>query len=203
MAEELAQCHPFSGNATVPCDNGSGYMLRGPCARARQCGNAKGDYPDPQEQAARSEQRRKCQDYRRGSPPPALPWTRSAMGTARRLPARFPLERHSAAVEPAQRMLSHPARQRPSSPPWHRAAPCRGRHLGGFKNKGKSATRTIKTAKEKGLATTPSCPLAVPGATWASVAAEGVCEGLSFFFFFSFLFFRKLLMCLPFRFIYN
>lgn len=38
MAEELAQCHPFRGNATVSCDSSSGYMLRGPCVRARQCG---------------------------------------------------------------------------------------------------------------------------------------------------------------------
>lgn len=67
MAAELAQCHPFSGNATAPCDRGSGYMLRGPCARARHCRRAKGDYPDPQEQTAGSDRRRKCQDYRRGS----------------------------------------------------------------------------------------------------------------------------------------
>uniref|UniRef100_A0A8C9J7Y0 Uncharacterized protein n=1 Tax=Panthera tigris altaica TaxID=74533 RepID=A0A8C9J7Y0_PANTA len=40
MAEELAQCHPFRGNATVSCDSSSGYMLRGPCMRARQCGKA-------------------------------------------------------------------------------------------------------------------------------------------------------------------
>lgn len=38
MAEELAQCHPFRGNATVSCDSSSGYMLRGPCMRARQSG---------------------------------------------------------------------------------------------------------------------------------------------------------------------
>lgn len=66
MAEELAQCHPFRGNATVSCDRSSGYMLRGPCTRARQCGKAKGDYPDPQERTASSNRRRKCQDYSLG-----------------------------------------------------------------------------------------------------------------------------------------
>lgn len=30
MAEELARCHPFRGNATVSCDSSSGYMLPGP-----------------------------------------------------------------------------------------------------------------------------------------------------------------------------
>lgn len=54
MAEELAPCHPFRGNATVSCDSSSGYMLQGPCMRARQCGKAKGDYPDPQERTASS-----------------------------------------------------------------------------------------------------------------------------------------------------
>lgn len=33
-------------------------------------------------------------------------------------------------MEPAQRMLSHPARQRPSSPPWHCSVPSRGRDPG-------------------------------------------------------------------------
>ena len=66
MAEELAPCHPFRGNATVSCDSSSGYMLRGPCMRARQCGKAKGDYPDPQERTASSNRRRECQDYSLG-----------------------------------------------------------------------------------------------------------------------------------------
>ena len=66
MAEELAPCHPFRGNATVSCDSSSGYMLQGPCMRARQCGKAKGDYPDPQERTASSNRRRKCQDYSLG-----------------------------------------------------------------------------------------------------------------------------------------
>lgn len=126
MAAELAQCHPFSGNATAPCDRGSGYMLRGPCARARQCGKAKGDYPDPQEQTAGSDRRRECQDYRPGSTA-ASPSSDArlcgdggspASDAQPGLPALFPpFKRHSAAVEPAQRMLSHPARQRPPSPP--------------------------------------------------------------------------------------
>lgn len=30
MAEELAPCHPFRGNATVSCDSSSGYMFPGP-----------------------------------------------------------------------------------------------------------------------------------------------------------------------------
>ncbi|VFV25991.1 Hypothetical predicted protein, partial [Lynx pardinus] len=34
--------------------------------RARQCGKAKGDYPDPQERTASSNRRRKCQDYSLG-----------------------------------------------------------------------------------------------------------------------------------------
>lgn len=123
MAAELAQCHPFSGNATAPCDRGSGYMLRGPCARARQCGKAKGDYPDPQEQTTGSNWRRKCQDYRLGfsAASPSSDARRGGDGGSPaqlRLPALFPpFKRHSAAVEPAQRMLSHPARQRPPSPP--------------------------------------------------------------------------------------
>uniref|UniRef100_A0A8B9EJI7 Uncharacterized protein n=1 Tax=Anser cygnoides TaxID=8845 RepID=A0A8B9EJI7_ANSCY len=148
MAEELAQCHPFSGNATVPCDNGGGYMLRGPCARARQCGNAKGDYPDPQEQTASSDRRRECQDYRRGSS------AASPSSDARTL---FP---------PLNVIL----------PQWSQHNGCfhtlRGRHLGVFKNKGKKETRTIKTAKEKTSTTNPLCPFSMPGATWASVAAE-------------------------------
>lgn len=42
--------------------------------------------------------------------------------------------------------------------------------------------RTINTAIEKTSSTNPLCPLSMPGATWASVAAEGVCVGLAFFF---------------------
>lgn len=34
--------------------------------RARQCGKAKGDYPDPQERTASSNRRRECQDYSLG-----------------------------------------------------------------------------------------------------------------------------------------
>ncbi|KFO24669.1 hypothetical protein H920_13974 [Fukomys damarensis] len=34
--------------------------------RARQCGKAKGDYPDPQERTASSNRRRQCQDYSLG-----------------------------------------------------------------------------------------------------------------------------------------
>lgn len=30
MADELARCHPLSGNATISCDIGSGYMSRRP-----------------------------------------------------------------------------------------------------------------------------------------------------------------------------
>lgn len=44
--------------------------------------------------------------------------------------------------------------------------------------------RTINTAIEKTSSTNPLCPLSMPGATWASVAAEGVFVGLAFFFFF-------------------
>lgn len=46
--------------------------------------------------------------------------------------------------------------------------------------------RTINTAIEKTSSTNPLCPLSMPGATWASVAAEGVCVGLALFFFFFF-----------------
>lgn len=46
--------------------------------------------------------------------------------------------------------------------------------------------RTINTAIEKTSSTNPLCPLSMPGATWASVAAEGVCVGLAFFFGFFF-----------------
>lgn len=42
--------------------------------------------------------------------------------------------------------------------------------------------RTINTAIEKTSSTNPLCPLSMPGATWASVAAEGVCVGFAFFF---------------------
>lgn len=54
MAEELARCHPFRGNATVSCDSSSGYMLRGPCMRARQCGKAREiiQTPTSEQQAA-------------------------------------------------------------------------------------------------------------------------------------------------------
>lgn len=54
--------------------------------------------------------------------------------------------------------------------------------LESLKNRGKREMRTIKTATEKTSTTTPLCPLSMPGATWASVAAEGVCVGLSLFF---------------------
>uniref|UniRef100_A0A8C4U5E9 Uncharacterized protein n=1 Tax=Falco tinnunculus TaxID=100819 RepID=A0A8C4U5E9_FALTI len=159
MAAELAQCHPFSGNATAPCDRGSGYMLRGPCARARQCSKAKGDYPDPQEQTAGSDRRRECQDYRPGSSAasPSLDACRCGAGGSPASAAQLglsalfpPFKRHSAAVD-------------------------RGRHLGVFKNKGKREMRTIKTATEKTSTTNPLCPFSMPGATWASVAAEGMC----------------------------
>lgn len=80
------------------------------------------------------------------------------------------------------------------------ALPSRGRHLGVFKNKWKREMRTINTAIEKTSSTNPLRPLSMPGATWASVAAEGVCVGLFFFWLFSFFFFgffppRKLLAC--------
>uniref|UniRef100_A0A663MSM8 Uncharacterized protein n=1 Tax=Athene cunicularia TaxID=194338 RepID=A0A663MSM8_ATHCN len=162
MAAELAQCHPFSGNATAPCDRGSGYMLRGPCARARQCGKARGDYPDPQEQTAGSDRRRECQDYRLGSstPPPAL----------------------------------HNSDFQHFFPPLNVILPQWSQHNGCFhtlQDKGRRLRhdtapemRTIKTATEKTSTTNPLCPFSMPGATWASVAAEGVCVGLSFFFFF-------------------
>lgn len=79
MAAELAQCHPFSGNATAPCDRSSGYMLRGPCAWARQCGKAKGDYPDPQEQAAGSDKGASARITDQTPPLQALPRTHTTM----------------------------------------------------------------------------------------------------------------------------
>lgn len=51
MAEELAQCHPFRGNATVSCDSSSGYMLPGPV-----CGPDSAVKPREIIQTPRSEQ---------------------------------------------------------------------------------------------------------------------------------------------------
>lgn len=51
MAEELARCHPFRGNATVSCDSSSGYMLPGPV-----CGPDSAVKPREIIQTPRSEQ---------------------------------------------------------------------------------------------------------------------------------------------------
>ncbi|KAH0513184.1 hypothetical protein LTLLF_208610 [Microtus ochrogaster] len=66
MAEELARCHPFRGNATVSCDSSSGYMLPGPV-----CGPDSAVKPREIIQTPRSEQQAatqgaKCQDYNPG-----------------------------------------------------------------------------------------------------------------------------------------
>lgn len=141
MAEELARCHPFRGNATVSCDSSSGYMLPGPV-----CGPDSAVKPREIIQTPRSEQPAATQGASARITTQAAPTMSPSLDPGSRLlgvwgsstPKKhkadfnhfFSFKLDSAAVEPAQRMFSHPARQRPLSPPWHCSVPSRGRDPG-------------------------------------------------------------------------
>lgn len=128
MAEELARCHPFRGNATVSCDSSSGYMLPGPV-----CGPDSAVKPREIIQTPRSEQQAATQGASARITTQAAPTMSPSLDPGSRLlgvwgsptPKKhkadfnhfFSFKLDSAAVEPAQRMFSHPARQRPLSPP--------------------------------------------------------------------------------------
>lgn len=141
MAEELARCHPFRGNATVSCDSSSGYMLPGPV-----CGPDSAVKPREIIQTSRSEQQAATQGASARITAQAAPTMNPSLDPGSRLlgvlgsstPKKhkadfnhfFHLNLSLPQWSQARRMFSHPARQRPLSPPWHCSVPSRGRDPG-------------------------------------------------------------------------
>lgn len=90
-------------------------------------------------------------------------------------------------MEPAQWMLSHPARQRPSSPPWHCSVPSRGRDPGllekskrNKENKQKIQQQTEKMNNHQNRV--PVCPC--QGWSGHLLQQKALVWGYFFFFFF-------------------
>lgn len=196
MAEELARCHPFRGNATVSCDSSSGYMLPGPV-----CGPDSAVKPREIIQTPRSEQQAATQGA-------------SARITAQAAPTMSP------SLDPGNRLLGVLGS---STPKKHKAdfnhffhlnlilPQWRSQHGGCFhtqQDKGrclrhdtipfqaeagvldilKNQKETRKTnnrysdSQRKSSTTQTVCPLPMPRVMWASVAAEGTCVGYFCFF---------------------
>lgn len=195
MAEELARCHPFRGNATVSCDSSSGYMLPGPV-----CGPDSAVKPREIIQTPRSEQQAATQGASARITTQAAPTMSPSLDPGSRLlgvwgsptPKKhkadfnhfFSFKLDSAAVEPAQRMFSHPARQRPLSPPWHCSVPSRGRDPGHLEKskRNKEHKQQIQRQSEK-ITNHQNCLSVCPCQGWCGHLLQQKALGWAIFVF--------------------
>lgn len=217
MAEELARCHPFRGNATVSCDSSSGYMLPGPV-----CGPDSAVKPREIIQTPRSQQQAATQGASARITAQAAPTMNPSLDPGSRLlgvlgsstpkkhKADFNHFFHLNLILPqwsqARRMFSHPARQRPLSPPWHCSVPSRGRDPGHLeKSKRIKENKQQRQRQSEKIINHQNCLSVCPCQGWRGHLLQQKALVWSIFVFSLNFFFwgSKLLAYLLFNFVYN